>query len=83
LKSGKRIPKILFDHIPQFLLDCSREFESGSAAIERAAAERRGSRVLNLFTRICLNPTAETGGGVFVYPIAARQLRAERNEYCN
>ena len=43
------------------------ELESGSAAIERAAAEQRGSWVL-VFHKDLPNPTAGTGCGVFRMP---------------
>jgi hypothetical protein len=44
------------------LLGSGREIEPGSAAIERAAAELRGSWVLNGFKRFT-NPTAERRWG--------------------
>jgi len=47
------------------LLIFNRELQSEPAAIECAAAELRGGRVLILPENL-LNPIAESGGGVFV-----------------
>jgi len=55
--------------LPRLLL-LVRELQSEPAAIECAAAEPRGGRVLVLPEDL-LNPIAECGGGVFVCPTAA------------
>jgi hypothetical protein len=59
--------KKVFDPLQGDRLCCVREFETGPA-IERAAAERRGSRVLTS-SREFTGPTAETGSGFFVIPL--------------
>ena len=57
--------EIKFDHLRSTRYCLLRELQSEPAAIECAAAERRGSRVLVL-ARFNKTPLP-TGGGVFLY----------------
>ena len=57
-----------------------REWQSEPAAIERAAAVPRGSRVV-AFHQSLLNPTAATGGGVFYLPDRPAVLTRKRNDH--
>jgi hypothetical protein len=61
--------KIQFD--PDDKIDYGKgselQFEKSTVAVKCAAAKRRGSRVL-IRSRDFNNPTARTGGGVFVLP---------------
>ena len=50
------------------------------AAIERAAAVPRGSRVV-AFHQSLLNPTAAAGGGVFYLPDRPAALTRKRNDH--
>jgi hypothetical protein len=57
-----------------------REWQSEPAAIERAAAATRGSRVV-AFRKGFLNPTAAAGGGVSYFPDRPAVLTRKRNNH--
>ena len=62
------------------LLCWRREWQIEPAAIERAAAATRGSRVV-AFHKGLLNPTAAAGGGVFHFPGRPAVLTRKRNNH--